>query len=100
MILGEQDLDLERHREQLKAIRRGEWMESRLRDWAQAKERDLEALYASSPLPHTPREPEIKQLLLKCLEHHYGDLSTAITIERDADRVLKEVATLTERWRK
>lgn len=99
MILGEEDLDLERHREQLKAIRRGEWTEADLKDWAQAKERDLEALYASSTLPHKPDEPVIKKLLMDCLEHHYGDLSRAVRVEDDADRILRQVARLTEKWR-
>lgn len=98
MILAEHDLDLERHREQLKAIRRGEWTEPQLREWAQSKEKDLEALYASSTLPHKPREPEIKQLLLSCLEHHYGDLSAAVRVEKDSDRVLSEIAKLTSAW--
>lgn len=99
MILGEHDVDLERHREQLKGIRRGEWTLDRLIDWAQAKERDLESLYASSSLPHRPREPEIKALLLRCLEHHYGDLSKAVVVEGEAERVLRQVAKLTKAWR-
>lgn len=99
MILAEQDLDLERHREQLKGIRRGEWTEEQLREWAQAKERDLEALYASSTLPNVPREAEIKALLLRCLEHHYGDLSKAVHVQGEADRVVREIAKLTDQWR-
>jgi predicted nucleotidyltransferase len=99
MILGEQDMDLERHREQLKAIRRGEWKLEDLEQWAQAKERDLERLYASSSLPYKPREPEIKVLLIECLEHHYGDLSRAVHVEGDAERALCEIARLSGAWR-
>lgn len=99
MILGEHDLDLERHREQLKAIRRGEWTETDLREWAGAKERDLETLYASSSLPYAPQEDAIRALLLRCLEHHYGDLSKAVHVEDDADRALRQIAEISARWR-
>ena len=99
MLLAEHDMDLERHREQMKAVRRGEWSIERLTEWAAAKEKDLEALYASSTLPYKPDEGKIKVLLLECLEHHYGDLSAAVHVERDADRVLQEIAKLSGGWR-
>lgn len=99
MILAEQDLDLERHREQLKAIRRGEWTEEQLREWAGSKERDLESLYASSPLRHTPDEDAIKGVLLSCLEMHYGDLSAAVTKTGIAETTLHQIAKLAEGWR-
>jgi predicted nucleotidyltransferase len=74
-ILVEGDIDLQRNREQLKAIRRGEMSEEEVRAWASDKERQLERLYAESPLPHSPNEDKIKALLMQCLEEHYGDLS-------------------------
>ena len=75
MILMEQDIDLQRNNEQLKAIRRGEWTEGRLRQWAAEKERDLERAYAASTLPPSPDEDRLKALLLGCLEEHYGTLA-------------------------
>ena len=47
-ILVAKDIDLERDREQLKAIRRGEWTLPQLDEWAQTKEKQLEALYHES----------------------------------------------------
>ena len=41
-ILVEGDIDLQRNNEQLKAIRRGEWTEERLRQWFADKESHLE----------------------------------------------------------
>ena len=98
MILGEQDLDLERHREQLKGIRRGEWTKEQLTQWAADKEKALEALYSSSTLPYGPREPEIRTLLLNCLESHYGDLSAAITRVGEPERLLKQIASLVQNY--
>jgi predicted nucleotidyltransferase len=98
MILGEQDLDLERHCEVLKGIRRGEWTEEQLREWAQAKEKDLESLYATSTLRHTPDEDAIKRLLLECLEMHYGDLSAAVVTLGVEEQTLREIARLVQRY--
>ncbi len=70
MVLMEEDLDLQRNNEQLKAIRRGEWTEHRLRQWCADKESHLERVYAGSSLCATPDEPKIRALLLSVLEEH------------------------------
>lgn len=94
MILSEHDLDLERHREQLKAIRRGEWTLPQLEEWAQTKEKQLEDLYIKSTLRHTPDEPVIKALLLQCLESHYGNLEKAVVVEGEPERILRQISAL------
>lgn len=78
-ILLEGNLNLEEpgRREHMKAIRRGEVKEADLRAWFAEKERSLERLYETSTLRHNPDEASIKQLLIDCLEHHYGRLSQA-----------------------
>ncbi len=84
-ILAEGDIDLQRNNEQLKAIRRGEWTEERLRSWFAEKETHLERLYAESPLPPVPDEGRIKALLRRCLEEHYGSLEGCVV---DPDRAV------------
>jgi uncharacterized protein len=76
-IMLEGDLDLERNREELKAIRRGEVTLDSLLSWFDQKEKQLEDLYSKSSLPHGPNTPIIKQLLLNCLEEYYGSLTEA-----------------------
>ena len=78
----EGDIDLQRNNEQLKAIRRGEWTEERLREWFADKESHLERVYAESKLRATPDEPKIKALLLNCLEEHYGSLEGCVVEPR------------------
>jgi hypothetical protein len=75
-ILTERDLDLERSRELLLAIRSGAWPMERLERWANEKEQALQALYERSTIPYGPDEALIKRHLLHCLESHYGDLSS------------------------
>ena len=67
-ILLEGDLDLERNREQLKAIRRGEWTVKEVKEYFDTKEKDLESLYLKSDLPHKPQYDKIRELLFTCLE--------------------------------
>jgi len=99
-ILVHQDIDLERDREQLKAIRRGEWSHERLVEWAQDKEKALEEVYHSSALRYAPDEALIKRHLLHCLEVHYGDLTSAVVIPGEAEGLLRQIAELTERYRR
>lgn len=82
-ILIEQDLDLERNREQLKSIRRGEWTKEQIKEYFQNKEKHLEELYLKSELQHSADEIKIKKILLECLEMHYGSISELITITKD-----------------
>jgi uncharacterized protein len=97
-MLTEHDLDLERNREQLKAIRRGEWTEEQIRQFFTDKERALEDVYKASTLPFGPDEDKIKTLLLQVLEQHYGSLDGAVR-EVDAEKkCLWEVQAVLERY--
>lgn len=98
-ILVEGDIDLQRDNERLKAIRRGEWTEARLRQWAADKEADLERAYAASTLPPTPDEEKLKTLLLSCLEQHYGTLAGCVVEPDRAVAALRAVQTELDRVR-
>jgi predicted nucleotidyltransferase len=99
MILTEGDIDLERNREQLKSIRRGDWKFEDLERYFTEKERTLEVQYATSKLPLTYDEAALKALLLQCLEAHYGSLSNAITTSPDVGRLVREMDDLLARYR-
>lgn len=79
-VLVEHDLDLQRHKEHLKAVRRGQYSEAEVYEWFSSKEKQLEKLYAESTLRYTPDEVSIKRLLLECLEIHYGNIDNCLTI--------------------
>ena len=98
-ILVAKDIDLERDREQLKAIRRGEWTLEQLETWAQDKEKQLEAVYHSSAVPYSPDEPLIRSHLVHCLEMHYGSLANVVAQPDEAVQLLRKIAALTERYR-
>lgn len=77
-ILMHGDLDLRKDKEHLKAIRRGEVSEADILKWAADKEISLEKLYSESKIRAIPAEKEIKQLLINCLEQHYGSIQNCI----------------------
>ncbi len=91
------DIDLQRDRERLKAIRRGEWTAEQVREFFTQKEKALEQAYAESKLPHSPDEAKIKQLLLNCLEAHYGSLSEAVVTPTNERELLRQIKELCER---
>lgn len=90
-IMVEHDLDLERNREQLKSIRRGEWTLEQIERHFEAKERTLENTYAASTLPHSPDEAAIKAVLMNCLEMHFGSISDAVRREPSVDRLIRDI---------
>jgi predicted nucleotidyltransferase len=99
-ILTTGDLDLQRSKEHMKAVRRGEVTEEEIKNYFSQKEKDLEKLYAESTLPHSPDEGKIKTLLLQCLEQHYGSLEKCIVAPDIADQTLTEIEKLVEKYRR
>ncbi len=94
-ILTTGDLDLRRNAEELKSIRRGEWSIEKVREFFAAKEKALEKVYEECTiLPWSPRENEIKQLLLDCLEEHYGTLEGCVVTDMSPVLALREIADI------
>ena len=98
-ILAKGDIDLRWNREQLKAIRRGEMTEYDIIKWAADKEHSLEKLYEASTLPWGPDQDAIKQLLLDCLEEHYGILEGCIVTDKGLVLALREIADIIDKHR-
>lgn len=73
-ILTVGDIDLQRDRERLRAIRRGEWSLEEIRAHAERKGAELDIALERSALPTGPDEPAIRDLLCECLEAQYGAL--------------------------
>lgn len=96
-IMVEHDLDLERNREQLKSIRRGEWTLEQIQSHFDAKERSLENAYATSTLPHSPDEAAVKAVLLRCLEAHFGSLENAIRRDPSAEQLARDIRDVLDR---
>ena len=91
-ILTEGDLDLERDKDRLKAARRGEISLDQIKEIFHAKEKELEKIYhESNVIPYKPDEEKIKQLLIDCLEHHYGSLDKCIQLETSVEDNLNEI---------
>ena len=97
-ILAENDLDLQRNREQLKAIRCGEMTLEEVQKWFSEKEQSLEKLYHESKLRHSPDEAAIKQLLLNCIEEHYGSLDKCVVNVDGAVQALREVQNVLNKY--
>jgi len=97
-IMIEGDIDLERNKEQLKSIRRGEWKIEDIREYFSKKEKELETIYLSSKLPYGPNEGKIKELLISCLEQHYGSLDQVIAKPDSLKNLLTELQNTLDKY--
>ena len=97
-ILTEHDLDLQKNKEQLKSVRAGDLTIDQIESFFFRKEKQLEELYVKSTLQHSPNEAKIKQVLLNCLEMHYGSLEKAIYIAPNLEADLKAVAAIVNKY--
>ena len=93
-ILLEGDLDLQRNKEQLKAIRSGMWSLEEIQKYFYEKEKSLENLYQSNKLDYAPDEKKIKALLLRCLEEYYGSLENCVVSEETIIKALRDIAEI------
>lgn len=99
-IMTEHTLDLQKNREQLKSIRRGEWSFEELLSYFEEKERSLEQVYLDSTLQYSPDRDEIKELLINCLEQHFGDLSAVITKSgKSVDKLILDIEKVIANYR-
>lgn len=99
-MLVEGDLDIRRNRAQLKAIRRGEVPEEEIYRWATDKEKGLEKAYEDSKLPYGPDQNSIKELLLQCLEEHWGSIEGCIVSEERIIQALRDIAEVIDKNRR
>jgi len=95
-MLEEGTLDLQEvgRREHMKAIRRGEVPQEDIVSWFNSKEKELQKIYNESKLQYSPDVAQIKQLLLDCLEHHYGSLSKVIEVPDKYKNIITQIQTL------
>jgi predicted nucleotidyltransferase len=94
------DMDLRKHSDFLRGVLKGNLTLEQLRGWVAAKEKAMEALYQTSTLPWGPDENALKQLLVDCMEEHYGSLAqvrkTAVETEGKATDTLRRIKGLCE----
>jgi hypothetical protein len=90
-VLSSETLDLQRSRDVLKSIRRGEWSEEQVVNYFNREEKRLEDLYHKSQLRYKPNEEAIKALLMSCLEYHYGSLSAVINMTGHKEEALYQI---------
>ena len=94
------DIDLERNREQVKAVHRGDISLEDIEFIFADKEKYLAKLYEDSSLPYGPDLDAIRKLLFDCLEEHFGTIDKSISTELKVDNkrdLIKEVSELVER---
>lgn len=97
-ILMEGDINLERAKETLKQIRRGEWTITQLKDWYNDKSKQLEELYHKSELPLKSDEDKIKKVLLECLEMHYSSTDDMVVMPNKANQALNEIEEVLRKY--
>ena len=99
-ILLDGDINLQRAKELMKAIRRGDWTPEEIRNWVMEKEKALEAAYVNCKLPERPPVEPLRLLLVRCLEEHYGSLANCVAEIGWSEQTLKDIDALLSKVRK
>ena len=97
-ILITHHLEVDKNGPLLRSIRDGEWSVEKIVEWFDEKEKQLEALYTTSTLRHSPDEEALKVLLMNCLEEHYGNLSKAVVMPDRDTQILDDLKRLLEKY--
>jgi len=90
-ILLEGDIDLQKDNEVMKSVRRGDWKIEEIRNWMIEKDKVLESAYPSCKLPEKPSEDKMLDLLVQCLEEHYGTISNYLSVADWSVKALREI---------
>lgn len=99
-ILSTYDLDLRRDGEFLKSIRQGFMSLEEILKWFSEKEKYLQNLYNSSTIPERCDKDKIRELLLNCLEAHYGSLGSVVYLPTEnTENFIRELKLLMEQYK-
>jgi predicted nucleotidyltransferase len=98
-ILSTQDLILDRDSKVYLSIRAGEWDIEQLNKWVDHKLVELEHVYTHSKLREAPDEQAIYNILINCLEEHFGSLSEVINNPSKNDNLYNDLQQLMENYR-
>lgn len=90
-ILLDGSLNLRRDKELIKHIRQGGWSLQQVQEFFDGKEQYLLELEQKSKIPDRPDSAAIRQLLINCLETHYGSLSNVIANEDKYSNAISEI---------
>jgi hypothetical protein len=94
-ILMKGDLDIEENREELKAIRRGEWTYEKFKEETERRMASLDDLFLRSTLRQEPEWDALNKLLLVCLEIKFGKVTNEVATDAsEALRKLEEIRKL------
>jgi hypothetical protein len=98
-VILEGTINLQRAKEAMKSIRRGEWTLEDMHRWVMEKEIALEAAYVNCKLPEEPPEKPLHALLLNCLEAHFGSLDKCVQKVGVAEDALRNIDQILEQIR-
>jgi predicted nucleotidyltransferase len=94
------EMDMQKSKEVVKAIRRGEWTETDVREWFMAADKILMQARAETKLPAKVDFDRLRELLLNCIESHYGSVSTVMNagVVRDNRGLLDDLKELVSKY--
>lgn len=98
-ILETGDLDLRKNADEIKAIKNGLISLQDVKQKIGNMEEKLDKLYLESPLPYSPDMDKIKQLLLDCLEHHYGSISDCVVVEGREKQIIRQLKEILDKYK-
>ena len=99
-VLVHHDLDLQEpgRKEKMKAIRRGDVSFAHIVEEFSQQEKRLMNLYETSTLQYSPDKEAIRNLLLTCLESHYGSIDKAYKIDDRYEQALIEIKNIYKKY--
>lgn len=99
-ILTTHNINLQRDREQLKEVRRGDWSIERLHKWVEVKNIQLEELFGKTTLREEVDFEFAKSLLLNVIEEQYGSVSQMISRTQQSESdLVRELEALVNKYR-
>lgn len=90
-------IDLTRDKERMKAVRAGEYTMEQICELFDQQMVYLEQVHNESKLRYSPDEDAIKTLLLECLEMHFGNLNSVVSLEKSVIQQITDAYSSLER---
>lgn len=94
------DIDIQRDKDTLKAIRKGEWTYPDIMVWQEQKMLHLDRLYETTKLPASPDYDALRKLLIDCLEQHYGSIEDAVRSDVEVADLMNDMQNVIDSYKR
>jgi uncharacterized protein len=93
-VLTDGTIVMDQHSAELRDIRNGSWKPESIDEWFGSQDKEISRLAEASKLPERCDVRAARELLVNCIEHHYGSIDHLRRTSGEAEIALRDISAI------